>query len=85
MSEENTQSASSGTSASAANSAAATTTPRKKAPAKAAAPARKSRPQRSAPAAPRGTFGAAALASEARAQNPSVDDPFQGGHRIWPD
>ncbi|MFP4496484.1 MAG: hypothetical protein ACLFN3_11240 [Halochromatium sp.] len=84
MSEENTPSASTGTSATVSSSAAATATMRKKAPAKAATPARKGRHPRTAQAQS-GTFGVAALASASRAHNPSLDDPYHGGHRIWPD
>lgn len=68
--------------------AASVTTPgsttRKKAPAKVAAATRRAR-QRSSTSASQPVFGSAALASCSRAQNPSLDDPFQSGQRIWPD
>jgi len=35
------------------------------------------------PAGP--AFGASALPSAARASNPSLDDPYHSGQRIWPD
>lgn len=31
------------------------------------------------------TFGDCALPSAARADNPSVDDPYHSGQRVWPD
>lgn len=67
-----------------ASTTAAGSTTRKKAPAKAATPARRNR-QRLSASDSQSSFGAAALASESRAQNPSTDDPFQSGQRIWPD
>lgn len=86
MSEETIVSAPAEAPASAAGGASTTasgTAARKKAPTKAAATARRSR-QSSAAIAP-ASFGTAALGSESRAQNPSNDDPFQSGQRIWPD
>jgi len=60
------------------------TTTRKKAPAKVTAATRRAR-QLSSTTASRPVFGGAALASCSRARNPSLDDPFQSGLRIWPD
>lgn len=68
----------------AANTAASGAGGRKKAPVKAASTARRGR-QRPAAAVSTSSFGTAALASESRSQNPSSDDPFQSGQRIWPD
>jgi hypothetical protein len=55
---------------------------RKKAPARAGSATRRTRAQGSS----RASVGlSAALASQARLQNPQGDDPFQSGQRIWPD
>ena len=57
------------------------------APVRRKAPARRTVAARRGPANTAGTrtFGQAALQSDARAQNPQGDDPFQSGQRIWPD
>jgi len=88
MSEEKTSTASTNTAnttKTGSSAASPAPTARKKAPVKAAAATRRARPQRPVGAGSSKGLKPAALESQSRAQNPSVDDPFQGGQRIWPD
>jgi hypothetical protein len=85
MSEEKTLTASNDAAAPGASSGSGAASTRKKTSARAASSARRGRAQGASGASTSG-FGEPALASQARAQNPSLgDDPYQSGQRIWPD
>lgn len=85
MSEDKTLTASNDAGAAGSTAGGGSAATRKKTTARASSSSRSARTRESGTTSA-STFGKAALESQARARNPSLDDdPFQSGQRIWPD